>query len=273
MLVGIFGHVINIIVLNSSKQIRHTPAAFYLMIESVVDIVHIIVPLSARIAINAFDVDLTRTSLAWCRLRQFIASSTSLTAFNFVCYAAFDQYLTTSYYPYIRSLSSMKLAHRLSWIAIVLWPLHGILFLTLNQISPVFGCYAADPIFNAYSTYVYVLTLSGLLPIVVSSTFAILAYYNVRRIVRRQIPLFRRRLDRQLTAMILTRVAFLTIVNVPFIIYRIYSLQVQIDPNAIVHRAVVQLVGSITTQLSYLNSAVSRDRESFSSVTEVLIAG
>ena len=49
---------------------------------------------------------------------------------------------------------------------------------------------------------------NGLLPIFVSSLFSLLAYRNVRRIVRRQIPMDRRRLDQQLTAMIFMRVIF-----------------------------------------------------------------
>ncbi|CAM2711850.1 unnamed protein product [Rotaria socialis] len=44
-----------------------------------------------------------------------------------------------------------------------------------------------------------------MIPIVISALFSLLAYRNVRHIIGRQTPVFRRRLDRQLTAMILLR--------------------------------------------------------------------
>ena len=259
MFTGVLGHMINIIVLTSSRQFRNNQAAFYLTVESAVDIVQLIIPLSSRIAVNGFGNDLTKISLLWCKMRQCIVSSASLIAFHIICLASYDQYLSTSHYPHIRSLSSLKQAHRLTFIAIILWPLHGISFLVFMEIDPTPGCFATNSIFNIYYSYVYLLILMGLLPIVFSCTFSILAYVNVRRIVRRQIPIYRRRLEKQLTAMILARVGFLTVVTLPFIIQRIYTLQMQISPEDVIHRAIVQLLGSITFLLSYLHSAVSKD--------------
>jgi hypothetical protein len=69
----------------------------------------------------------------------------------------------------------------------------------------------------------------GVLPIVVSSLFSILAFQNVRRIVRRQIPVVRRRLDRQLTAMILVRVALFVITTLPYVIFRTYEINDPVD--------------------------------------------
>ena len=272
MFTGVFGHLINISVLTSSRQFRRTPAAFYLIIESFADIIQITIPLGSRIAINGFDNDLTKTSIAWCKIRQFIVSTASLVAFSLICFAAFDQYLATSYYPHVRNWSSLRLARRLTCLALVVWPIHNILFLVLMEIRPPLGCVPTNTNFNLYFSYVHLLVWVGLLPIVISNTFALLAYFNVRRIVRRQIPVFRRRLDRQLTAMILARVAFLTVVVLPFVIQRIISLQVTLGPDDVIEKAIIQLLGSITFQMSYLHSAVSNQRSFIRSITHVLIA-
>src|SRR5205085_4869252 len=95
------------------------------------------------------------------------------------------------------------------------------------------------------------------LPITISTFSATLAYFNVRRIVRRQVPIVRRRLDRQLTAMVLTKVAFLVVTTLPFVIFRIYTLNRSIDPNDSVRLAIEQLLFTITSSLFFVNSAVS----------------
>ncbi|CAF3676024.1 unnamed protein product [Rotaria socialis] len=67
------------------------------------------------------------------------------------------------------------------------------------------------------------ITLVGMIPIVISALFSLLAYRNVRHIIRRQTPVFRRRLDRQLTAMILLRVSLFVFKNLSDISFRIYQ--------------------------------------------------
>ncbi|CAF1473840.1 unnamed protein product [Rotaria sordida] len=84
------------------------------------------------------------------------------------------------------------------------------------------GCVSGSPTLNLYSTYFFYPVLYGPVQIAVSLFFSLLAFRNVRRIVRRQVPIVRRRLDRQMTAMILTRVVFFVIFALPFTIYRMY---------------------------------------------------
>ncbi|CAF5084844.1 unnamed protein product, partial [Rotaria sp. Silwood1] len=49
----------------------------------------------------------------------------------------------------------------------------------------------------------------------------VLAYQNVRRIVRRHMSINRRKLDQQLSAMILIRVGFLVVMTLPYVLQRI----------------------------------------------------
>ncbi|CAF2548763.1 unnamed protein product [Rotaria sp. Silwood2] len=250
---GIFGHVIDILVFTSSKSFRNKQSAFYLTVESIVNSVHLLISFTSRIAINGFDNDLTQTSIVWCKLRQLFATSCTLLSLTIVCFAAIDQYLSTSYNPYLKQFSTLKLAHHLTYSAIIVWILHGIPFLVLTNIQPTYGCSSYNNGFNTYITYVYYLVLTGFLPVVITSTFAILAYTNVRRIVRSQIPIIRRRLDRQLTAMILVRVAFLVTITILYIIDRIYTMQVRPNQNDSIQKAIIQLVGAIAYSLFYLN--------------------
>ncbi|CAF4435998.1 unnamed protein product, partial [Adineta steineri] len=97
--------------------------------------------------------------------------------------------------------------------------------------------------------------MSGLFPICVSSLFSILAYRNVRHIVRRQIPINRRRLDQQLTAMIFVRVIFYVILQLPFTIYRIYSLNVIITDENTIAYSIDQWMQQIVLVMIYLDYA------------------
>jgi hypothetical protein len=124
------------------------------------------------------------------------------------------------------------------------------------EFEPTQGCASYNDEFVNYVTYVYYLILTGILPILITSIFAILAYNNVRRIVQSRMLIFRRRLDRQLTAMILVRVAFLVTVTLPYVTYHIYTLQSYIDPDDDVGKAILQLIGAVCYSLFYLNYSV-----------------
>jgi predicted PurR-regulated permease PerM len=124
------------------------------------------------------------------------------------------------------------------------------------KIQSTEGCSTYNDGFMIYITYVYYLILTGFLPIMITSIFATLAYSNVRRIVQSRIPIFRRRLDRQLTAMILVRVVFLVVVTLPYVIFRIYTLKGPFDQYDSVQKAIIQLMEAITDSLFYLNYSV-----------------
>jgi hypothetical protein len=86
--------------------------------------------------------------------------------------------------------------------------------------------------------------------------FSILAYRNVRRIIRRQIPVLRRRLDRQLTAMILVRVALFVITTLPYVSVRTYEINRPVDQKNAYAAAVDQLIRTTFTAFFIINFAV-----------------
>lgn len=255
---GCIGNMYSIIIFNWLKLFRQNQCAYYLIVVSIVDLVLILIVVPLRISELAFNYDPTRLSLAWCKIRQAVVASFSLMSFSTVCFAAIDQYLCTHHVPWIRQFSTIKLARRLVFVAIIVLALHSIPFFIFFELSSINGCVVYNIGFSRYYSFIHFCTLSGILPITISASFAGLAYLNVRRIVRHQIPLVRRRLDRQLTAMILTKVAFLVGTTLPFVLFRIYGLnRPPINPQDFVQSATEQLVFSITSSLFYMNSAVS----------------
>lgn len=253
---GLIGNLCLIIVFRTLKLFRHTHFPFYLITAAIADIFLLIIVLPLRIVEYVFSYDVLRLSLAWCKIRQTIVPIFSLMSFSAICFVSIDQYFSTHYSPRLRQLSSQKLAHYLIYIACIVWTLHGIPFLIFFEIQPTTGCGIVNVGFSHYYSFVHFCVLSGILPITVSGISAALAYVNVRRIIRHQVVVVRRRLDRQLTAMVLMKVAFLVCTTSPFVLFRIYILNRTIDSNNKLQIAIEQMASTITSSLFYLNSAV-----------------
>ncbi|CAF1294345.1 unnamed protein product [Adineta steineri] len=108
-----------------------------------------------------------------------------------------------------------------------------------------------------YATYFTYPVLTGLLPIVISLLCSLFAYQNVRRLVRRQIPVARRRLDRQITAMCFIRVIAYGCLAAPYCCYRIYAVNNPVSRSEALQFAIRQLVQVIFASLASLNFAIS----------------
>lgn len=254
---GIVGHIANIYAFAHLKIFRGNPSAFYIIAESIVDLLQITISYTSRIAIIGFEDDLTRNSLVWCKLRQFFLQTFTLISLYIVCLAAIDQYLSTNYYPFLRQMSTIKSAKILITLLVIIWIIHGIPFLIFYETDPIDGCTIHNFVYSDYVTFFFYLVLSGFLPIVISTFFSVLAYQNVRRLIRRQVAVRRRKLDQQLTAMIIVRVVFLVLMVLPYAIQRSYALSPLIKDDALVDQAIVQLIGAVTFSFFYLNYAVS----------------
>ncbi|CAF4762180.1 unnamed protein product [Rotaria sp. Silwood1] len=121
-------------------------------------------------------------------------------------------------------------------------------------ISIITICFAAIDQYLSTNSHIQLRQLStfklaqrliiGLLPIFISSLFSLLAYQNVRRIIRRQMSIVRRRLDRQLTAMILLRVALFVITTLPYISFRIYQINTSVNYHYTDSVGIIELINA-----------------------------
>ena len=255
-ILGVIGNTINLCVFTRLKLFRGNQSVFYLIIESIVDICQLTVLLLIYLLSMCLGYDPTTTSLIWCKFKNILPQFFRLISTSMVCLAAFDQYLSTNPRLFLRQLSSLSLAHRLTIGAIVLWMCHSIPYAIFFRISPPSGCLNSSPNLIRYYSFFYYPILHGFLPILISCIFSLLAYQNVRNLIRRQIPVVRRRLDRQLTAMIFVRVIVFVILLLPYTTYRIYALNVTISRANLQAYAIDRLIFSVMTSISNLNYAV-----------------
>ncbi|CAF4039932.1 unnamed protein product, partial [Adineta steineri] len=161
------------------------------------------VQLHLTILTSKYGDDATGRSLGWCKFRYMLAQTLSLTSYYTICLTAIDQFFSTNHQFRLRQMCTIKLARYVTFISICIWIAHSILSGCLFNIQGSLGCVISNPIWQQYTSSFFYPVLIGLLPIAILLLFSLLAFHNVRRIVRRQIPIVRRRLDQQLTAMVL----------------------------------------------------------------------
>lgn len=253
---GLLGHVLNLLVFTQLRIFRENRWVLYLSIESVVDIIYDAVQLISYILQSVYSVDPQSSVLVWCRLRSILLQTCTLISAFTVCFAACDQFLCTSYRLNLRQMCSFKLVRYLIFIGGFIWFLHSVIFSLYLYIGTPSGCVIIDPHFAAYSSGFFYPVLYGPLPIVIAAVSSLLAFHNVRHIVRRQVPIVRRRLDQQMTAMILIRALFYVIFSSPYAIYRAIVVARPIPQSDLFQQALRQLLQVAFTCWAWTNFTV-----------------
>ncbi|CAF3819005.1 unnamed protein product [Rotaria sp. Silwood1] len=204
LIAGVIGGILNIIVFLSLQTFRKSSCAFYLTIMSIFNTGLLVAGLFSRIMISGFTIDWGQSSLFYCKFRLFLLNTFTLMSLICICLATIDQYFATCTYPRWQQWCNFKLAYRLIISFVLIAILHNIqYYLFYNHIqSPITGkisCIITNDIFEKYVSYWFNLVFIGFLPIIITVFFGSLAYYNVRQLTYRTLPLVRRELDKQLT--------------------------------------------------------------------------
>jgi hypothetical protein len=253
---GTIGSVLNILVFTQLKLFRGNRCIFYLIVESISNLIHQFLSISTTILTSIYGNDATGHSLGWCRFRYMLSQTLALTTYYMVCLAAVDQFFSTNYYFNLRQMCTLKLARCLTCTLICIWIGHSITIGLFFNVQLSLECTISNRIVNQYSTFFFYPILAGLLPIVIAVCFGFLAFRNVRHIVLRQLPIARRRLDRQITAMVLIRAVFFICFISPYTIYRIYAINSPNSSSKSMAYAIKQLIQAICLSLSNLNYTV-----------------
>ena len=256
---GFIGNLLLVLVLILLKIFRQNRSSFYLIVESICSSIlltcHLI---DARAGLYSTTGSLW--SLIWCKLRTPIGQSCRLIVCSTICFQSMDQFCSTHPRHSLRRFSTLQIGRWLIAVASIIAIGQTIPYAIFNRFVPHHRCSSLNAPLNRYYSYFYYPILQGLLPMVAATSFSLLAYRNVRRFVRRQIPFERRRLDRQFTAMIFARVLCFVICNTPYTIYRIYLLTANISSDNLEAFAVSQLILSIVALFSLLNHVVRHKR-------------
>jgi hypothetical protein len=257
LVTGITGNILIILVFTTVKVFKGNQCAFYLIVESISNIGLLLAVYVSTILTHILGYDPYLTSLNWCKIRTMISQAFALCSLYTVCFLAFDQYLSTNHRYSWRQLSTLKLAHCFVFVNVCFVVIHSTSFLFVTEIHQSMGCAVYNPIIKRYYAFFYYPILSSILPLIITTSFSLLAYRNVRRIIRRQVPVIRRRLDRQFTAITLARVVCIVSCGMPFIFVSLYELNMNNNEDNYVELAIVNLISTILNSLLYTNFSVN----------------
>ncbi|CAF0908232.1 unnamed protein product [Adineta ricciae] len=257
LIIGMISNFLNATVFLTFRPFRVNQCAFYFAAESIANIGLFLVIFPLNIYYRISNIDLTHVSLCWCKMEAGLSGSFGLCSLYAICFQTIDQYLATNPRPSFRQISTMKLARRSVLCIACFAILHNIPLIITSEIQESGSCSVSNDALQTYNAVFYYPVLCTALPLLTTITFSFLAYRNVRRIVRRQMPVVRRRLDRQMTVMVLARTVNLILLGLPYVIYNIYTLNLRdIDQNQL-EEVIVGLVGLLAYSLLYLNFAVN----------------
>ena len=258
---GIIGGLLNVIIFLSLHIYRQSSSAFYLTIVSIVNIGQLLTGLLSRVLINAVGVDWTETSLPYCKIRNYLFQACGIISPICLCLATIDQFLATSTHPQWQRWSNTKTAHYLTVGSIIFWLIYGIpYFIYYNLVqssSPgTFNCAITNQIFQTYYNEFHVPVLMCTIPICITIIFGLLAYYNVKQLAYRTVPLIRRRHEVQLTVMVLVQVVFNVFATTPCFIVLTFESNTSITNDPVI-AIKVRFAIAITTCFYYLYYAVN----------------
>ncbi|CAF1157905.1 unnamed protein product [Adineta steineri] len=253
----VIGNALNLLVFTQLKLFRTNRCAFYITIESISNFIYQFLSITLTILTSIYGDDATGRSSIWCKFRFILAQICALTTLYMISFSAVDQFFSTNHRYNLRQMCTLKLGRYVTFIFVCFAIIHSIALGSSYDIQPTFGCVISDHTWVQYSTYFFYPVLVGLLPIVIASSSSILAYRNVRHIVRRQLAIVRRKLDKQITAMVLMRViAFVCLVS-SYNAYRIYATNFPPSRSMPMAYAIGRLLQTILLSINNINYMIS----------------
>jgi hypothetical protein len=257
---GIIGGPLVLIVFLSLRTFRQSSCAFYLILMSFINTIHLFTGLLTYIMINGFGINWTDMSLFYCKFRPFYVQLCVLTSLTCFYFATIDQFLATCANPRWHQWNNIRFARSIMIGAVIVWILHGIPFLlyynhTLLPNTSKTSCVITNVFFQKYQNVFYGCILTTSLPVIIIILFGSLAYRNVKQIAYRTVPLVRRELDKQLTVMVLVEVLYDVVVVTPYAIQYIAALIINAPSNSDI---AIQLnsIKIITTIIYYFHFVV-----------------
>ncbi|CAF3635944.1 unnamed protein product [Rotaria sp. Silwood1] len=204
--------------------------------------------------ITGFNIDWTRNSLFYCKFRTYAFQVTTMISFTCICLATIDQYFATCSRIRWQRWCHIKIAYRIIIFAIFIAIIEQSPCLFLYEhikisTTNIIICTITNEFFIQFNTYFNYLIIGNILPYLITFSFGLMAYRNIKEINYRTVPLVRRELDKQLTTMVLIQVIYTFFSILPSMI--IYLILAYGNIQDLVLIAQLRLIYAIMTCLYY----------------------
>lgn len=177
--IGILGNLLNISIFLSIKTCRQSPSTYYIVCQSICDIISLIVCLlTADIPSIAYP-----TSSFGCKLNCYTGVVSVSWSMYFICLAAFDRWASTARSARIRRLSSIRVARILCPITFCLWLfIHTPWLIYCDFIPSDSVCWYTNELFQKVFYVILAPVLICIIPALFLIVISVLTYQNIHRL-------------------------------------------------------------------------------------------
>ena len=219
IILGTIGALLTIVVFTRQRSFRHNPTTTYLLGTAVMTGIHLPTIYSQSILVDGFLLGVFNTNDIACREHNYFLYTTTVSAISFTCWAAFDQFASTS-----RDASFRNRWNSLKFVRLAI--VGTVTFWTLVYIPVIFfsgvvdnRCLITNETFRKFLNYFLTPLVYTLLPFCLIVFFTQATIRNLRSTV---LANRHDRLTKQIRRMLIPQLMILGISGFPFSIEVIY---------------------------------------------------
>ena len=235
IVLGIIGHVLNLIIL-SRRSLRSNPCSLYFLSATCVNIFVVIVILPFRILVGTLTIDPTVYNDPLCKIQVCVFSIIRALGLWFIALACIDRFCCSSSNTKLRSFSSRRVAQRsigcCSILTCIVY-IHYLIYYEISFVPDRFGrlsptCAARRGFYRTFAP-LWNMVWYALLPSMIMFIFGLLTIWNIRQSHRHvashnepnSIQMRRNGINNQLVKMLLVQVITILVTIAPFFVYRV----------------------------------------------------
>lgn len=219
IILGIIGALLTILVFTGERSFRRNPTIIYLLAGAIMTAIHLPTIYLQSILVDGFGFGVFNTNDIACREHNYLLFVTTVPTILFPCWAAFDQYVSTSRDASFRlRWRSMRIVRLAIFSTVLFWIIVYIpLLFVSTSINGV--CILLDNSLTKFHDYILTPLVYAIGPL---SLITVFAWGTVRNL--RSTCFFNRHdhLTRQIRRMLIPQLLVLAISGIPFGLQNIY---------------------------------------------------
>ena len=249
-IVGVIGSIFIGFIFLTQRAFRQNPCIHYLLAGTVSNFIMLANVLLPRILNDGFGIPMYNANEIFCRERLYMSGVASLCAIYFPCWAAFDQYVSSSRNPSVRHRwSSVKFARKAIIATIMVSTIISIPNWIYNGIVQGI-CIGTNVQFNQYNAYFLVPLFYGVIPLILISFLTLFMVRNIRSVVVSNMSNY---IARQIRRMLIPQLIVIAVAGIPFSVQTAYATSTAAVPKDTLQRAIENLIFHIVRLLFYCN--------------------
>ncbi|CAF3830607.1 unnamed protein product [Rotaria sp. Silwood1] len=253
-LFGVAGSLAILIIFSSKRQLRRTASSQYILVAAIFDLVFLGIALGYRIMTDGLSIQgdfaLFFYNTAICRIRNYITGLANFGTLYTKCLCTFDQWAATDRSADIRRFSSIKWARIFLTVNTLVWVFMNIPQLIYNDIikssSGALSCVNTSKGYIYAYSYFLLPVIYFFVPFIFLIVFGYLTCTHVKQLNQGSLNQGRfRRIERQLTSLIIAQTLVCIITSVPYgaqYLYTGITLTQSKDPYRLAIEALIQHV-------------------------------